>query len=159
MKSSIEIYTDGSVTPPKNKGDKTPGGWAGIVVKNGLIVAEYSGNNPRTTISEMEVQALTFMLEDLTKKPRLFKNYSVYLYSDSNYCVRGYNEWMESWSQRGWINSSGKEVAQREYWERLKEYKEILGDNVQVLKIKGHSDDPFNNRADEVANKLRKELI
>lgn len=157
-KNRLEIYTDGSVTPPKYKGEKTPGGWGVVVVWNDESVAEFSGNNPKTTISEMEVQALTFILEDLTKKPLLFENYFVYLYSDSNYCVRAYNEWIDGWAAKGWTNSQGKEVAQKEYWQKVIEYKKILNNNIEVIHVNSHSDNKWNNYVDNLCNSERRKI-
>jgi hypothetical protein len=45
---------------------------------------------------------------------------AVQLFSDSNYVVRGVNEWLADWLKRGWKNARGEQVANLDLWQQLK---------------------------------------
>jgi hypothetical protein len=44
---------------------------------------------------------------------------SVQLFSDSNYVVRGVNEWLSDWLKRGWKNARGEQIANLDLWQQL----------------------------------------
>ncbi|MBY7770148.1 ribonuclease H [Vibrio fluvialis] len=43
------------------------------------------------------------------------------IYSSSEFCVRGYNEWLDDWKRRGWRKSDKKPVANRQLWQQVDE--------------------------------------
>ncbi|EKO3452572.1 ribonuclease H [Vibrio fluvialis] len=43
------------------------------------------------------------------------------IYSTSDFCVRGYNEWLDDWKKRGWRKSDKKPVAYRQLWQLVDE--------------------------------------
>ncbi|HCG8167955.1 TPA: ribonuclease H [Vibrio parahaemolyticus] len=43
------------------------------------------------------------------------------IYSTSDFCVRGYNEWLDDWKRRGWRKSDKKPVAYRQLWQLVDE--------------------------------------
>ena len=72
------------------------------------------------------------------------------LYSDSAYVVNAFNEhWIEGWQKRGWVNSAKQPVANKDLWLELIEQCNIH--KVNFIKVKGHADNEFNNRCDELA--------
>ena len=137
MKEVI-IYTDGACS-----GNPGPGGWAAILIY-GSHRKELCGGEKETTNQRMELMAAIEGLKAL-KEPCKVK-----LYSDSAYLVNAFQQgWHEAWKEKGWKNSAGKPVANRELWEELLRLTEIH--EVTFLKVKGHADDPLNNRCDQLA--------
>ncbi len=134
----VKIYTDGAC-----RGNPGPGGW-GAVLKFGRHTREISGRAEHTTNNRMELTAAIKALEVL-KRP-----VEVELYSDSVYLVRGMNEWLACWRRCNWKLASNRPVKNRELWERLAQLNETH--RVTWIWVKGHDDNPLNERADQLAN-------
>src|SRR5690606_32655273 len=74
----------------------------------------------------------------------------VRVHSDSAYLVNAFNEgWITNWQRNGWRTSSKKPVENRDLWEML--IAEATRHKVEWIKVKGHADNPLNNRVDELA--------
>lgn len=146
MNKQVTIYTDGACS-----GNPGPGGY-GAILMYGDNVKEISGGEKETTNNKMELMAAIVALEML-KEPC-----DVKLYSDSAYLINAYNQkWIEGWKKNGWRNSSKQEVKNRDLWERLD--KQINIHNVEFIKVKGHSDNEYNNRCDKMAVEESKKFI
>ena len=137
MKEVI-IYTDGACS-----GNPGPGGWGAILSFRG-VEKEISGGDPSTTNNRME---LTAVLEALR---RLKEPCTVELYSDSKYVIDALQKgWVYSWKKRGWIKSDKKPALNVDLWEQL--LPEIARHEVHYHWVKGHAENPKNNRCDELA--------
>ena len=146
MKKQIKIYTDGACS-----GNPGPCGYGAILMYE-ENKKEISGGEKETTNNKMELMAAIVALETL-KEPC-----DVLLYSDSAYLVNAYNQnWIEGWKKKNWKNSTKQDVKNRELWERLE--KQTAIHNVKFIKVKGHSDNEFNNRCDELAVLESKKFI
>ena len=134
----VTIYTDGACS-----GNPGPGGWGAILMYNGNK-KELSGGNKDTTNNIMEITAVLESLKAL-KFPC-----EVDLYSDSAYVVNCFNQgWIYNWLKKGWKTASGEPVKNKELWEQL--YSLTKTHKVTFHKVKGHADNEFNNRCDELA--------
>ncbi len=141
----VKIYTDGSCHQIASSTGK--GGYGAILLYENQEV-ELSGYEEETTNNRMEMMAAIAGIEHL-KEP-----HDVELYSDSAYLVECFKQrWFEKWFVNGWINSSGKPVANKDLWIRL--MKSFAGHKIKFVKVKGHADDELNNRCDVLANKAR----
>ena len=137
MKEVI-IYTDGACS-----GNPGPGGWGAILSFHG-VEKEISGGDPSTTNNRME---LTAVLEALR---RLKESCTVELYSDSKYVIDALQKgWVYGWKKRGWIKSDKKPALNVDLWEQL--LPEIARHEVHYHWVKGHAENPKNNRCDELA--------
>ena len=136
--SRVEIYTDGACL-----GNPGPGGWGALVTYEGKTT-ELSGAHPDTTNNRMELMAAIKALAFLPKGSM------VDLYTDSQYVQKGIQQWLPNWKRRGWKNYAGKEVKNKDLWEKLD--KEVVGHQVQWHWVKGHAGCPGNERADTLAN-------
>lgn len=137
----IIIYTDGGC-----RGNPGLGAWASVIIKKDSRL-EIGESVEHTTNNRMELMAAIKSLETLTKSS------NVKLYSDSAYLVNGINSWIYSWIKNNWIKSSDKKpVENKEYWEKLFELSKKH--KVEFIKVKGHSNNEENNRADELVNSL-----
>lgn len=136
--TKVVIYTDGACS-----GNPGPGGWAAIILCNSANLT-ISGNKLNTTNNRMELLAVIGGLS------RLRVPCEVELYSDSAYVCNAINQkWLDKWSHTGWRRSSGGEVLNRDLWEQLINLLKIH--NVRFIKVKGHSDNIFNNHCDTLA--------
>ena len=144
MKKVI-IYTDGACS-----GNPGPGGWGTILMYEGPK-KEISGGQKNTTNNVMEITAVIEGLK-LLKYPCI-----VEIYSDSAYVVNAFNQhWISNWKKNGWKNSKKEDVKNRELWEELESL--LKPHDVTFIKVKGHSDNEFNNRCDELARNAIKNL-
>ncbi len=141
----VIIYTDGACS-----GNPGPGGWGSILMM-GENRKEISGGKKDTTNNVMELTAVIEALK-LLKRPC-----KVDLYSDSAYVVNAFlQNWILGWIKNGWKNSSKEEVRNKELWQELFSLTKIH--DVTFHKVKGHADNEYNNRCDELARNAIKNL-
>lgn len=137
MTARVAIWTDGACS-----GNPGPGGW-GVVLKFSDTVKELSGGEQLTTNNRMELLAAIRALEALTRAV------AVDIYTDSQYVRGGVTEWMKGWKRNGWKTADKKSVKNQDLWEQLD--KLIAKHDVAWHWVKGHANDPDNERADELA--------
>ena len=135
---SVSIYTDGACS-----GNPGPGGWAAILIYNGREKA-LSGGERQTTNNRMEMIAVISALEALKEPCR------VELWSDSRYVIDALEKgWAVGWRSKGWVRSNKESALNPDLWERLLQLTETHEMNYHW--VKGHADNPFNNRCDAMA--------
>lgn len=132
-------------------GNPGPGGWGSILMA-GNNQKEISGGQKDTTNNIMELTAVIEALK-LLKRPC-----EVDLYSDSAYVVNAFlQDWISSWIKNNWKNSNKEEVKNKELWQELISLTQTH--KVTFHKVKGHSDNEYNNRCDELARNAIKNLV
>lgn len=135
---TVTIYTDGACS-----GNPGPGGWGAILEWNG-VEKEISGGEASTTNNRMEITAVLRALA-LLKEPCV-----VELYSDSKYVIDALEKgWVYGWKKRGWVKSDKKPALNPDLWARLLDLCEIH--TVRTHWVKGHAENEYNNRCDELA--------
>ena len=134
----VELYTDGACS-----GNPGPGGWGAILIFKG-IEKELSGGEGSTTNNRME---LTAVIEGLSA---LKESCVVELYSDSKYVIDGLSKgWAASWRAKGWKKADKKPALNPDLWETLLTLTEKH--QMRYHWVKGHAENPYNNRCDELA--------
>ncbi|NLM48202.1 MAG: ribonuclease HI [Epulopiscium sp.] len=134
-----EIYTDGACSNNQAQGLQA-GGWAAVFV-NG---EELSGGDRATTNNRMEMKAV---IEALKNTP---PGAHVKIYSDSAYIINCFNQkWIDKWEKNGWMTSSNKAVENKDLWLEIRQLEKER--KVEWIKVKGHSGNPWNERADQLA--------
>ena len=127
------------------------GGWGSILMCKGAK-KEISGGNKNTTNNIMELTAVIEALR-LVKYPC-----KIQIYSDSAYVVNAFLQgWIYNWIKKGWKTADGNPVKNKELWEEL--YSFTKTHEIKFIKVKGHSDNEFNNRCDELARNAIKKAI
>ena len=120
-----------------------PGGW-GAVLMYKENKKEISGSQQDTTNNIMELTAVIEALKIL-KYPC-----QVELYSDSAYVVNAFDKgWIYNWVKNNWKTADKKPVKNKELWQEL--YDLTKTHKVKFIKVKGHADNEYNNRCDELA--------
>jgi ribonuclease HI len=75
---------------------------------------------------------------------------AVDLWSDSKYVIDGLEKgWARGWKKRGWVKSDKKPALNPDLWDRLLELEEIH--TLRCHWVKGHAENEYNNRCDELA--------
>jgi len=134
MKRIIKVYTDGGCNP--NPG---PGKWAWAINKKENSV----GYEEHTTNNRMELTAIFQAIKHIKKH---YPDHEIEIYSDSQYCVKGFNEWMIGWQKKDWYKSKGNPVKNHDLWKKL-----FSSKNFVTLKwVKGHSGDKMNDFVDSL---------
>ena len=136
-RDAVDIYTDGACS-----GNPGPGGWGALLRWRGRT-RELSGFEPATTNNRMELLAAISALEAL-KRPM-----AVRLFTDSDYLRQGITTWLPAWKRRGWLTADKKPVKNQDLWQRLEHALEHH--RVEWRWVRGHSGDPDNERADQIA--------
>ena len=141
----VIIYTDGACS-----GNPGPGGWGSILMYK-ENKKEISGGNPNTTNNIMEITAVIEALKLLKHECE------VQVYSDSAYVVNAFNQgWIYNCKKNNWKTASKEPVKNKELWEELYGFTKMH--KIEFIKVKGHSDNQFNNRCDELARNAIKSL-
>ena len=138
-----EIYTDGACL-----GNPGPGGWGAVIFDKDNNQKNISGNVKDTTNNRMELMAPIMALKKISA------NSEVVIYTDSTYVKNGITEWIKKWKKNGWQNSNKKTVKNKDLWIKLDN---LCKNNKIIWKwVKGHSDNKYNNLADELATQAIK---
>jgi ribonuclease HI len=135
---TVVIYTDGAC-----KGNPGPGGWGALLEYDGRR-KELFGGEPHTTNNRMELVAVIRALEALTRES------DVAIYTDSQYVKNGIEAWIYTWKRNGWKTSDKKPVKNEDLWRELDEL--AKRHRIRWHWVRGHDDNPGNERADELAN-------
>ena len=137
-KPHVDIYTDGACS-----GNPGNGGWGAVLMYNG-VQKEMSGGVENTTNNQMELLACIKALQALKQPCR------VDLYSDSAYVVNSFLQgWLVNWKLNSWKSANKKPVKNIELWQQLDNLCNIH--EVTWHKVKGHADNVYNNRCDQLA--------
>ena len=134
----VTIYTDGACS-----GNPGPGGW-GAILMYGAHKRELSGGEADTTNNRMELTAVIRALS-LLKEPCI-----VELWSDSKYVIDGLSKgWAKGWKAKGWVKSDKKPALNPDLGDELPRLERIH--TLRYHWVKGHAENEFNNRCDELA--------
>lgn len=131
----ITIYTDGAA-----RGNPGPGGY-GVLLMYGKHLKELSGGFRRTTNNRMELMAVIEGIKTLktTELP-------VTIYSDSQYVVNSVTKgWLNNWVRTDFKGGKKNKDLWMQYYQLAKKFQ------IRFVWVKGHADNPYNNRCDELA--------
>ena len=120
-------------------------GGIGIAVydeDNDLIDSYSITVNRATDNAEQELMALVEGLE--------YAADGDIIYSDSEFCVKGYNEWLDGWKTKGWRKADKKSVAYPGLWQQVDALRKDK--DVEVVKVRAHSGVEGNEKADSLAS-------
>lgn len=134
----VVIYTDGACS-----GNPGPGGY-GIVMMYNEHKKEINKGFKRTTNNRMELMAVVDGLSILKSKC------NVKLYSDSKYVTDAINKgWLNNWVKKNWTRGKNDPVLNSDLWKKLLPLLEEQ--DVEFIWVKGHADNLYNERCDELA--------
>ena len=133
----VTIYTDGACS-----GNPGPGGWGALLLYKDTV-RELSGGEEHTTNNRMELLGAISALSAL-KEPC-----EIELYTDSQYIANAINKgWLSGWKAKNWKRKDG-ELKNIDLWQELDK---LLNTHAVTFHwVKGHAENKFNNRCDELA--------
>ena len=124
-------------------GNPGPGGYGAILIC-GQHKKELSGGAPETTNNRMELMGVITALKALNRPC------TVQLYTDSQYVVHAIEKgWAQKWRDNGWMRNKKDKAMNPDLWQELLDLLAIH--KVTFHWVKGHAENPFNNRCDELA--------
>ena len=141
----IKIYTDGACI-----GNPGPGGWAAIIISRDNQ-KELFGGKKLTTNNRMELTAAIEALEFCNKQKKQLSFEKIKIYTDSIYVKDGITIWINNWKKNNWKTSDKKNVKNIDLWKKLQ--KLVEKNRIEWTWVKGHSNDPMNELADNLAKK------
>jgi ribonuclease HI len=145
----IRIFTDGACS--ENPG---PGGWAAVFNSEDKCKM-IKGNESTTTNNRMELKAVIESFRMILSRFKTRKDIEFELYSDSAYVVNSINNgWVEKWQKNNWKTTKDEDVKNRDLWEQfvaLHKTIKVVGIDVKIIKIKGHTGNTFNELVDKIA--------
>lgn len=131
----LTMYTDGS-----SRGNPGPGGYGTILIWKGKH-KELSQGYKRTTNNRMELMAVIAGLEALNRE-----ELPIVIYSDSQYVVKAWEEgWLKKWIATNFKGGKKNKDLWLRFHELSKKHK------IRFTWVKGHAENPLNNRCDELA--------
>ena len=129
------IYTDGAA-----RGNPGPGGY-GAILMWGDKHKELSAGYRLTTNNRMELMAVIASLKSLTKK-----NLNLTIFTDSQYVLNSIEKkWLDNWIRTDFKGGKKNKDLWMEYYHLAKNY------SVKLIWVKGHAENIYNNRCDELA--------
>ena len=150
----LEFYTDGAFSSRTEMG-----GWGAICVEDNIIIDKQSGYEPYSTNNRMELTAFLSALENIdTIETAQTK---VIIYTDSAYIANCINQkWYSNWISNGWRTSDRQPVKNQDLWTRIVALyiKNNARFKMEVIKVKSHSNNTYNEMADRLAVSARKKL-
>ena len=137
------VYTDGACS-----GNPGPGGWGAVIFDERERQMNISGKVKDTTNNRMELMAPIMALKKIKSKS------DIVIFTDSIYVKNGITEWIKKWEKNGWKSSNKKAVKNKDLWIKLND---LCQKNKVLWKwVKGHSNNKYNNLADELATEAIK---
>ncbi|MCP2132978.1 RNase H family protein [Agrobacterium tumefaciens] len=137
--SGLHVFTDGACDP--NPG---PGGWPFMVTENGATIHSESGSDAAATNNRMEMEAVIAALRWMQANA----NIAAQVHSDSQYCVKGANEWRHGWARKNWMRGDNL-IPNAELWQQMSAHLDAFP--VSLNWVPGHSGIAGNEAADRLA--------
>ena len=135
MSLPITMYTDGS-----SRGNPGPGGYGTILI-SGTHKKELSQGYLKTTNNRMELMAVIAGLKALKKE-----GMNITIYSDSQYVVKAWEQgWLKNWIKTNFKGGKKNPDLWLEFYELSRKH------TIKFIWVKGHANNPFNNRCDQLA--------
>jgi ribonuclease HI len=131
----LTMYTDGAA-----RGNPGRGGYGTILMWKGRA-KELSAGYRLTTNNRMELMSVIAGLEALNRHAL-----DIVIYSDSQYVVKAVMEgWLENWIRNNFKGGKKNPDLWRRFYELSKKHR------IRFQWVRGHADNPYNNRCDELA--------
>lgn len=151
----LDFYTDGAYSSATHKG-----GWSSLCIEDGKLIDLRKGGESDTTNNRRELQGFLMALE--TAAEVATNHAAITIYTDSAYIANAINQkWLFNWRSNGWVTADKRGVKNKDLWVQiLTTYRRNKARFAafNVVKVKAHADNRWNNAADLFAQKARSEI-
>ena len=139
------IYTDGSCS--SNGGPNSSGGFGVVVVDEitDTAIKYYQKQSSPTTNNREELKAILWAMWNYGDKEN-----PPTVYSDSAYSINSLTNWVWGWERNGWVKSDGKAPENLDIMSLFVQLWRA-GYQVNLVKVKGHAGNKWNEIADRLA--------
>lgn len=147
----LEVYTDGAC-----RGNPGLGAYAYTYLSTSNLTEEFSKAVENTTNNRMELTAILECLREIKVSEFDYIDH-VTINTDSRYSIDAITKWSNNWNSDEFKNRPNGDI--------IKEIREIRSDfyqsGIKVIfnKVKCHSDNQGNNRADKLCNEAMDEYL
>lgn len=155
LRPGLVIYTDGACEPNPGRG-----GWGFVAYMDGREIHSDCGGAIEATNNIMEITGVIRALEWLiSSEVRQFTR----VLSDSQYVVKGCNDWRHGWKKRDWKriadhrSKTMEPIKNVDLWKQLDRL--LIAAPAKIEWVKGHAGIVGNERADELSQVGRKAAI
>nr|XP_032646967.1 ribonuclease H1 isoform X3 [Chelonoidis abingdonii] len=142
MGDSVVVYTDGCCS---SNGRRKARAGVGVYWGPDHPLNTSDRLSGRQTNQRAEIHAACKAIEQ-AKSQNIKK---LVLYTDSKFTINGVTSWVDNWKNNGWRTSTGKDVINKEDFERLDKLSE--GMEIQWMHVPGHAGFTGNEAADRLA--------
>ena len=157
----LVIHTDGGAKDNGSENSVASFGVCARLYENDKMTSReiYTQRVDGKTNNQMEMAAMTIALATALKSDAT----EVEIHTDSNYVLKGLTEWIQGWKRNGWKNSSKQPVKNSELWIKMDKFhndaiEKFGSDSINILKVKAHSNDYFNEHIDSICTWSMSEL-
>ncbi len=148
---TVYVHADESCLGNQFRARSNPGGAAGLVEmwRGGAWERrDYWISEPDTTNNRMAIRSGIEVLESLRRRCR------VHFISDSQYLVKGIEEWLPGWKRARWRRKAGA-IKNLELWQALD--RELQRHALTARWVRGHAGHPENEYVDFLATRAARE--
>lgn len=148
---TVYVHADESCLGNQFQDRESPGGAAGLVetwTGSSWERRDYWLSEPDTTNNRMALRSAIEVLRSLRRPCR------IRFVSDSQYLVKGINEWLAGWKARGWKRKGGA-IENLELWRALDA--ELGRHELRAHWVRGHAGHPENEYVDSLATRAARE--
>jgi ribonuclease HI len=151
----VAVYADESCLGNGREGDN-PGGAGGLIEypsprSTKVTRLDYWISEPAATNNRMALRSAIEALRILSGKGKRLR---VQFTSDSQYLVKGMNEWVPGWKTRGWRRKGGA-IENLPLWQEACSLAQAH--DLEWQWVRGHSEHPQNEYADYLATRAARE--
>jgi ribonuclease HI len=138
----MEFYVDGACSG--NGSANAKGGFGVLGVEDDKIVLAYSKRNEGTTNNREELRAILYVVIK-------YGYLNPTIHTDSAYAMNTLSSWMYNWARNGWLKSDNKTPENLDLIKAYYDFIQEKGYKINFIKVKGHSNNKYNNIVDNLA--------
>jgi len=160
--SIFKIYCDGGARSQVS--DIYPvkfGSVSSIVHKDDIEIFQINKGFDNVTNNQMELSGFILPIFKLINTNELQNNDELLITSDSQYLLKGIEEWLPNWKKNGWKGSNKKIIKNLELWQLINKFLirlEQLNIKINLEWVKGHNGHPMNEECDRLCTQIISEL-
>jgi ribonuclease HI len=161
------VYSDGGSFNNGGRDKDLPvfGSTATIVTRNGKEIWKHKKAKEDVTNNYCELKAGILGVKYILEKCNPALGSVIIMNSDSQYLMKGINEWLANWVKRGWKNNEGNPVSNAKLWKMVEKYINDKSFSLLTCWVRGHQEVgdskvvEYNNECDYMCNEALNDIL